>query len=137
MGETEAPPARVGSRESRRDSLCPRLVGVLGIPTQECLYWGGSGQGTLAVLLGVRAQALWLAGEVLGGTGPPQLPAPPMLVGASPAHEPRAPTGLHSVGTSPELMDRGQQPQYPAPALTGASWGSMSSALLGQPPKMT
>lgn len=44
----------------------------------------------LAVLLGVGTQALWLAGEVLGGWGPPSLGPHPCSTGASPAHDPRA-----------------------------------------------
>lgn len=72
------------------------------------------------------------------GAGPPQLGAHPGL-SELPQHATQGPpTGLHSAGTSPELMepetsDHNIQP----PVLTGASLGSMNSALLGQLPKMT
>lgn len=67
-----------------------------------------------------------------------QVPPLPVLIRASPAHDPRLPTGLQSVGTSPELMepdtsDHNSQPQV----LTGASPGSMNSAPLSQHIKMT
>ena len=67
----------------------------------------GLDRAPLAVLLEVRVQALWMAGEILGGSGPPQLRPLPVLLSASPAHDPRLPTGLQSVGTSPELMEPG------------------------------
>lgn len=102
--------------------------------------YGGEGvdRAPLAVLLGVGARALWMAGEIPGGLGPPQIRAPPLLVGASQHVTRGPPTGLHSAGTSPELTEpetsgHNIQPQV----LTGASPVSVNSAPLGRLPRMT
>lgn len=79
--------------------------------------YGGEGvdRAPLAVLLGVGARALWMAGEILGGLGPPQIRAPPLLVGASPARDPRAAHWPPLCGNQPGADGTGdQRPQHPA-----------------------
>ena len=94
-------------------------------PGTERLWWGGSGQAPLAALLGVGAQALWLAGQVLGDWGPPPAQGPTRAPLEPHQHMTRGwPTGLYSAGTSPEPMEpetsdhRGQNP-YPHKGLPG------------------
>lgn len=79
--------------------------------------YGGEGvdRAPLAVLLGVGARALWMAGEILGGLGPPQIRAPPLLVGASPARDLRAAHWPPLCGNQPGADGTGdQRPQHPA-----------------------
>lgn len=94
--EAEAPPPEEKEGPGKAEGTGAHTLAA-GSPRRQCLRWGGSGQGPLAVLLGVRAQALWLAGEVLGGAGLPQLRAPPRALPEPHQHvSPGLPTGLHS-----------------------------------------
>lgn len=141
MGETEAPPAWAGSRESSGDrSSCPRLVGLLGTTLPGVSACGGEGldRAPLAVLLGVGAQGLRLAGKVLDGWGLPQLGAPlelgRSLTSTCPEGRPLAST----LGTSPELMEpETRNHRIQLPTLMGASPGSMNSAQRDPSPKIT
>lgn len=93
------------------------MVGLLGPAPPGVSTCGGEGldKAPLAVLLGVGAQALWLAGKVLGGSGPPQFGVPHVLHGNL-MDRPLAST----LGTSPELMEpETSNHSIQLPALTG------------------
>lgn len=93
------------------------MVGLLGPTPPGVSTCGGEGldKAPLAVLLGVGAQALWLAGKVLGGSGPPQFGVPHVLHCNLMDH-PLASTP----GTSPELMEpETSNHSIQLPALTG------------------
>lgn len=146
MGKTEALPAPGGSGESRGDRSCsPKLVGLQGttpLPPRVSAHGGeGLDRAPLAVLLGVGVQALWLAakeGSRWPGS-PAQLRAPPVFPQSLTS------TGLEGRPLASTLQGpaQSQWDQRPvttgsrAPALTRAFPGSMNSALLSQPPKMT
>lgn len=108
LGETEALTAQVGSREKQKGSGAhgPGWWVSREPPPGASAYSGeGLFRAPLAVLLGVGAQTLCMAGKILGGAGPPQLGAHPGL-SQLPQHATQGPpTGLHSAGTSPELME--------------------------------
>lgn len=111
------------------------MVGLLGPAPPGVSTCGGEGldKAPLAVLLGVGAQALWLAGKVLGGSSPPQFGVPHVLHGSL-MDRPLAST----LGTSPELMEpETSNHSIQLPALMGAFPASLNSALLGMPPMMT
>lgn len=101
-------PRRVPGQQEGLGACAPGWWVSWEPPPGVSAYGGGRlDRAPLAVLLGVGAQALWMAGEILGGAGPPQLRPPlPPCSAKPPQHVARGPpTGLHSAGTSPELME--------------------------------
>ena len=107
-----------------------------GSPRSESLCWGGLDRALLAVLLRVGAQALWLAGEIPGGLGLPQLGAPPELCWSLTSMCPKGRPLASTPGTSPELMEpETSNHRTQLPALMGACPGSTNSAPFGLPPQ--
>lgn len=111
------------------------MVGLLGTTPPGVSACSGEGldKAPLAVLLGVGAQALWLAGKVLGGSGPPQFGVLPIFYCSLMSHPLASTPGTSPELTEPETSNHSTQ----LPALMGACPGSMNSALLGMPTMTT
>jgi len=79
LGKTKAlpRPSRVRRKQQGTGARAPGWWVSWELPPGVSAYGGESlDRASLAVLLGVGAEALWTAGGILGGAGPPQLGGP-------------------------------------------------------------